>query len=734
VTRIFVSYSRSVKTEVGEIVRLLNAAGYGVWWDGDIPPIADWWATICDHIEGCDVFIFFISEKSVQSPYCLAELKYATDRNRPIFPFILDDHTQYTIPPQVTPMRNQWFEYDGSAASIIEEVNEAVINMLWTQFADNPVPRPPEPNSGSGSLVQSFHQAVTLAENGHFDQAIFHFREIRSNDFETWGTRCDKWIRLIQLYKELSELVDHPATFDLVPSMWQEYQTVARQLDNTFDPFDIILKVEDIVSQKEEPIDELPVPSSPSKRVIVFALVFILAMITFGAILLLTRDDPNQSTSHQPTKTDEVITANDTATSTLSTMTISTDTSELTRTSTPELTDTRTPLPTATLTLLPNSTNTLEPINTGTSQPTATPSDPAIALAESGVSSNTEWEPYSPYIQEFNGVEMVLVPAGCFMMGSTDEQINFTLQICDNCNLNQTYFEDEQPAHEQCFDEPFWIDRTEVTRAQYTLCVTAGVCSNPPSSDYSTRDEQPINQVTWFDSRDYCAWRDARLPTEREWEYAARGPSILIYPWGDDFVTTNVVYYRNSGNRTVIVGSHPSGASWVGALDMSGNVWEWVSSSHQGYKYNENDGREDMENDTDTRVLRGGAFDWDLFSMRTAHRFPVANSSFSADNRGLRCVRSYDQITGTSQSTDISIVSTTPTEPALRNIVIVSVPRANLRGKPGTWYEVVGYAVDGEQFVIVEEENNSGGTWYLIQLPNNEFAWISSTVVDVESE
>jgi hypothetical protein len=93
-TRIFVSYSRSVKTEVGEIVRLLKASGHDVWWDGNIPPIADWWATICEHVEGCEIFIFFISEKSVQSPYCLAELKYAIDRNRPIFPFIIDDHTQ----------------------------------------------------------------------------------------------------------------------------------------------------------------------------------------------------------------------------------------------------------------------------------------------------------------------------------------------------------------------------------------------------------------------------------------------------------------------------------------------------------------------------------------------------------------------------------------------------------------------------------------------------------------
>jgi len=201
---------------------------------------------------------------------------------------------------------------------------------------------------------------------------------------------------------------------------------------------------------------------------------------------------------------------------------------------------------------------------------------------------------------------MVLVPVGSFQMGSNDGQ------------------DHEQPVHTQTFTEPFWIDQTEVTRAQYRLCVTAGACTETPDSQYSTRDTQPINNVTWFQARDYCAWRgeNYRLPTEREWEYAARGVEGWTYPWGNNDPTGNLAVYETS--ETANVGSKPDGASWVGALDLSGNVWEWVSSLYMDYEsvYNPNDGREaDTGERTDVlRVLRGGSFDLSAGGLRGAVR------------------------------------------------------------------------------------------------------------------
>jgi formylglycine-generating enzyme required for sulfatase activity len=268
-------------------------------------------------------------------------------------------------------------------------------------------------------------------------------------------------------------------------------------------------------------------------------------------------------------------------------------------------------------------------------------SDPII-IAENSVSSNAEWQPYSPYIREFNGIEMVLVPAGCFMMGSIDEQIDLIMQICEEngSTCERDWFADEQPAHQQCFDEPFWIDRTEVTRAQYAECVTDGKCTAPNAPNDSSHSTQPTNSVTWFQSQDYCSWRDARLPTEREWEYAARGPDSLTYPWGNEFVADNAVYVENSGGEVASVGSRPSGASWVGAMDMSGNLVEWVSSLYQDYEYEPNDGREHADNITDARTLRGGSAGNFRLDLRAANRnwlIPIAPS----DPNGFRCARAY---------------------------------------------------------------------------------------------
>jgi formylglycine-generating enzyme required for sulfatase activity len=249
--------------------------------------------------------------------------------------------------------------------------------------------------------------------------------------------------------------------------------------------------------------------------------------------------------------------------------------------------------------------------------PNTTVSGPAITLAENGVSSNAEWQ---PYVQEFNGVEMVLVPIGCFTMGSTNEQIDSTLQICEEngYQCERTLLTDEQPAHQQCFTEPFWINRTQVTLTQYNECVAAGIC---------TEQRRP----TWFEANSYCIWRDARLPTEREWEYAARGPDNLLYLWGNEFVTDNV-------------GNDPNGASWVGAVDMSDNLSEWTSTIYDQdefpYPY-VIDGREDIEINADFRVLRGSSLDNNQNFARAADRDP-ADPNFRYRLVSFRCALDYD--------------------------------------------------------------------------------------------
>lgn len=145
--------------------------------------------------------------------------------------------------------------------------------------------------------------------------------------------------------------------------------------------------------------------------------------------------------------------------------------------------------------------------------------------------------------------------------------------------------------------------------------------------------------------RDFCDKRSARLPTEREWEYAARGPDNLLYPWGNNFTVENVVGPTNSRSQTSAVGTRAAGSSWVGALDLSGNVEEWVSTKFdQGrfpYPYMGEDGREDPDTNLNSpRVVRGGSWN-DVASFMTAVLREGYSPTDHFDSFGFRCARDF---------------------------------------------------------------------------------------------
>jgi formylglycine-generating enzyme required for sulfatase activity len=211
------------------------------------------------------------------------------------------------------------------------------------------------------------------------------------------------------------------------------------------------------------------------------------------------------------------------------------------------------------------------------------------------------------------GIPMVYVPAGKFLMGSTVGEGNA----------------DERPQHEQIISTGFWLDLTPVTNASYARFSAAGGYKNPEfwaeagwewvksskkvgPQDFKdcTDPQQPRLGVSWFEAWAYSQWRGGRLPTEAEWEWAARGPENRAYPWGNTFDSNHLIYAKNSGNKTAAVGDgfRKAGASWVGALDMSGNAWEWCSSLYQPYPYRVDISRENRSDGSNMRVLRGGSW------------------------------------------------------------------------------------------------------------------------------
>jgi iron(II)-dependent oxidoreductase len=255
--------------------------------------------------------------------------------------------------------------------------------------------------------------------------------------------------------------------------------------------------------------------------------------------------------------------------------------------------------------------------------------DSRLSIASDGVNENAEWH---PTIHRFDGANMALVPAGCFIMGSTSEQLGEALDSCDRyygawgC---QQDFEDEQPAHEVCFEKPFWIDVTEVTNRAYGSSSRESMYRAP---------RWPRETVNWAEASAYCEQRGARLPSEAEWEYVARGPDSLIYPWGNEFDTNHVIWFTL---KPYNVGGKDEGASWVGALDMSGSISEWVADSYGSYS---TEAQIDPTGPAggEERITRGG--DWfshAAYFLRTSHRAPY-DPEFASSVVGFRCARDFE--------------------------------------------------------------------------------------------
>lgn len=251
-------------------------------------------------------------------------------------------------------------------------------------------------------------------------------------------------------------------------------------------------------------------------------------------------------------------------------------------------------------------------------------------------------------VRSADGMVMVYVPAGAFDMGSSDYEIDRELQLCnENGHCERSSFESEQPVHPVDL-HAFWIDETEVTNAQYQRCVETGECSLPTDNRSYTRDsyfgnkdygDYPVIYVSWDQAADYCKWISGRLPTEAEWEYVARGSHRSIFPWGNNRPNNTMLNYNGNVGDTVEVGIYPAGVSWCGALDMAGNVWEWVNDWFGTDYYKRSPPQNPMGPASGgAHGLRGGAWHTNEHSVRTAKRDYYTDEWSPHYLVGFRCV------------------------------------------------------------------------------------------------
>ena len=233
------------------------------------------------------------------------------------------------------------------------------------------------------------------------------------------------------------------------------------------------------------------------------------------------------------------------------------------------------------------------------------------------------------YISPIDGMRLMYIPAGEFIMGSS--------------KYDRDLETNEVPQHTVNLDA-FWISQTQVTNAMYAQCVAEGACKYSAGHEINPRyldaayANHPIVYVTWQAAMNYCTWSGGRLPTEAEWEKAARGTEGQKYTWGNSSPTSDQVNANNIVGDTTPAGQYPQGASVYGALDMGGNVREWVWDWYDSYYYQYSELDNPMGPASgEKKVLKGACYSDILRFTRPANRLAHDPTS-PGINRGFRCV------------------------------------------------------------------------------------------------
>ncbi len=274
---------------------------------------------------------------------------------------------------------------------------------------------------------------------------------------------------------------------------------------------------------------------------------------------------------------------------------------------------------------------------------TATPPPLATATLQAGASRT-----------DAKGIEQVWVPPGSFSMGTDDVTIR-ELKALNPPGWVVREFPSEQPQHLVSLTSGYWIDKYEVTNAAFQAFVDDGGYRNQAywseagwkwlsrqsagarPHTCAGKPDAPRVCVTWYEAEAYAHWRGGRLPTEAEWEYAARGPQSVRYPWGDTFDATRCNVVDSTGLQPV--GTYPNGISWAGAHDMAGNAMEWVQDWLDVNYYKRSEQKDPRGPETGrVKIEKGGWWGSNPFVARSAYRHYEDPPEYSDAHIGFRIV------------------------------------------------------------------------------------------------
>jgi formylglycine-generating enzyme required for sulfatase activity len=628
--RLFISYSRDDKDTVYDLASQLREEGqHEVWIDKRLVGGDEWWTTICTEIGNADCFIYVLTPKSLSSIYCQGELDYARQCNLPVLPLKLKacEIPEGLSPIQVSDLEGQTretklFRTDQALGKIQRRLDRGDFPKT------NPLPnhpKPPEPTLDRDQLLDELTRAELATAYKDWALAEKIYQMIIKKDPDDLGRLAAELLAENQAvqkredaYQRIVNLASNPATVRVARAQWTLYvKDYGLEYDERGFQNDDRFKTKPPLPPRVP--DSIP-ESEPTPQAIIQVSPPPLAPVLTPQPPPITPapQNPTGSTQTQASPSPIALPSNTESPNNFRIGWVATFIGVVALLGLiggllPTLGNIIAPSPT--FTRLPTSTS-LPTLPPHTLVPTLIPT-PLITAGTVRIDSK--------------GVKQVYVPPGTFKMGSNDS-------------------DDEKPIHEVRFTEGFWIDQFEVTNLAWDAFVDAGGYRDDRNwsaeglawrgsktnrdtsgcTPYSSDPQQPAICVTWYEAEAYAAWRGGVLPTEAQWEYAARGPQSFVYPWGNTFNGENVVYRDNSGSKTAPVGSRPNGKSWVNAYDLSGNVWEWVRDYYSSSYYESLCGSKTVcskvidnpfnGNRADYRGLRGGSWLFTTDGVRSAYR------------------------------------------------------------------------------------------------------------------